>query len=84
MHYFPIENIENSICPNSSNRTRTSMFDNNKTTCNLVETSWVNKKQCTRAKRNPEVQMIDTTCKTNSKGRPLGFVNSVDDEKRAF
>ena len=58
------------------------MFDNNNTTYKLVETSWVNKKQHTRAKRNPEVQMIEKTYKTKSKGRPLGFVNDVDGEKK--
>ena len=28
--------------------------------------------------------MIDTTCKTNSKERPLGFVNSVDGENNSI
>ena len=40
---FPIENIEKSICSNSSNNTHTSMLGNNKTTHTLVETPWVNK-----------------------------------------
>ena len=28
--------------------------------------------------------MTDTACKTNSKGRPLGFVNSVDGENKSI
>ena len=41
-------------------------------------------KKCTRAKRNHEVQMIDITCKTNSRGNPLGFVNSVNGENKSI
>ena len=81
---FLIENIENSIHSNSSNRTHTNMFHNDNTTCKLVEMSWVNEKQHTRAKRNLEVQMIDAACKTNSKGRLLGYFNSVDGENKSI
>ena len=81
---FLIVNIENSIHSNLSNRTHTNMFHNDNTTCKLVEMSWVNEKQQTRAKRNLEVEMIDAACKTNSKGRLLCFFNSVDGENKSI
>ena len=41
----------------------------------------MNKNEYNCTKRNLEIQMIDTTSKTNSKGRLLGFIFSKDNKK---
>ena len=77
---FIDEDTITSVSASLSKHEHAKMFHKDYSKCKFVETSWFSRNQYERAKRKPEVQMVNTTIKTNNKWRPLGIVNGVDGE----
>ena len=77
---LPKYDVLHDECISNCNDSCAKIFNSVNAKCELVQVSWVGKKQLLRSRRYPKVQHTDVTCETNNQNHPLAHAAAVDSE----